>query len=67
MQDEIVAHVARALEIQLNAVDPRRRGDRVARAPSDLDIAQTARFWIQQHGDEATVKARDGREDAPPG
>jgi hypothetical protein len=26
--------------------------------PSDLDITRTAHRWIQQHGDDATAKAR---------
>jgi hypothetical protein len=26
--------------------------------PSDLDIQRTAHLWIQQHGDDATAKAR---------
>ena len=26
---------------------------------SDLDVARTAHLWIQQHGDEATAKARE--------
>jgi hypothetical protein len=28
-------------------------------APSDLDITRTAHLWIQQHGDNATTKARE--------
>jgi hypothetical protein len=28
-------------------------------APSDLDITRTAHQWIQQHGDDATMKARE--------
>jgi hypothetical protein len=27
--------------------------------PSDLDIQRTAHLWIQQHGDNATTKARE--------
>jgi hypothetical protein len=27
--------------------------------PSDLDITRTANLWIQQHGDDATAKARE--------
>ena len=27
--------------------------------PSDHDITRTAHFWIQQHGDGATAKARE--------
>ena len=27
--------------------------------PSDLDITRTAHLWIQQHGDNATAKARE--------
>jgi len=26
---------------------------------SDLDIARSAHLWIQQHGDQATAKARE--------
>jgi hypothetical protein len=26
--------------------------------PSNLDITRTAHLWIQQHGDDATAKAR---------
>jgi hypothetical protein len=26
--------------------------------PSDLDITRTGHLWIQQHGDDATAKAR---------
>jgi putative ABC transport system substrate-binding protein len=37
---------------------PRRRGNRIAMPPSDLDITRTAHLWIQQRGDEATAKAR---------
>jgi hypothetical protein len=28
-------------------------------SPSDLDIQRTAHLWIQQHGDNATAKARE--------
>jgi hypothetical protein len=27
--------------------------------PSDLEISRTAHLWIQQHGDNATAKARE--------
>ena len=27
--------------------------------PSDFDITRTAHLWIQQHGDDATAKARE--------
>jgi hypothetical protein len=27
--------------------------------PSDVDIQRTAHLWIQQHGDNATTKARE--------
>ena len=27
--------------------------------PSDLDITRTTHLWIQQHGDDATAKARE--------
>jgi hypothetical protein len=27
--------------------------------PSDLDVQRTAHLWIQQHGDDATAKARE--------
>jgi hypothetical protein len=26
--------------------------------PSDLDITRSAHLWLQQHGDDATAKAR---------
>jgi endonuclease V-like protein UPF0215 family len=28
-------------------------------SPADVDITRTAHLWIQQHGDDATAKARE--------